>query len=129
MTCYFKGAEVQGGAGRGTRLRFLAAAFIVYLLQLVAPLTLLVPGVARMQSGLAARGRLNSVLTVAPESSGAASPVEPSPTAPAVEFDDVTYTDGGRTLIHGAAFAAPARGLTAIVGPSGAGKTTLLALT
>ncbi|MCX2927997.1 ABC transporter ATP-binding protein [Streptomyces sp. NEAU-W12] len=105
------------------------AAFIVYLLQLVAPLTLLVSGVARMQSGLAARGRLNSVLTVAPESSGAASPIEPSPTAPAVEFDDVTYTDGGRTLIHGAAFAAPARGLTAIVGPSGAGKTTLLALT
>ncbi|MFE1030060.1 ABC transporter ATP-binding protein [Streptomyces sp. NPDC058818] len=105
------------------------AAFIVYLLQLVAPLTMLVSGVARMQSGLAARGRLNSVLTVAPESSGAASPVEPSPTAPAVEFDAVTYTDGGRTIIHEAGFAAPARGLTAIVGPSGAGKTTLLALT
>ncbi|MFJ7770114.1 ABC transporter ATP-binding protein [Streptomyces sp. NPDC097107] len=105
------------------------AAFIVYLLQLVAPLTMLVSGVARMQSGLAARGRLNSVLTVAPESSGAASPVEPSPTAPAVEFDAVTYTDGGRTIIHEADFAAPARGLTAIVGPSGAGKTTLLALT
>ncbi|WND39129.1 ABC transporter ATP-binding protein [Streptomyces sp. BB1-1-1] len=105
------------------------AAFIVYLLQLVAPLTMLVSGVARMQSGLAARGRLNSVLTVAPESSGATSPVEPSPTAPAVEFDAVTYTDGGRTIIHEAAFAAPARGLTAIVGPSGAGKTTLLALT
>ncbi|WP_371240528.1 ABC transporter ATP-binding protein [Streptomyces pimonensis] len=105
------------------------AAFIVYLLQLVAPLTLLVSGVARMQSGLAARGRLNSVLTVASESSGATSPVEPSPTAPAVEFDGVTYTDGGRTIIHEATFAAPARGLTAIVGPSGAGKTTLLALT
>ncbi|MBQ1095860.1 ABC transporter ATP-binding protein [Streptomyces sp. b94] len=105
------------------------AAFIVYLLQLVAPLTMLVSGVARMQSGLAARGRLNSVLTVAPERSGATSPVEPSPTAPAVEFDAVTYTDGGRTIIHEADFAAPARGLTAIVGPSGAGKTTLLALT
>ncbi|MDH6193255.1 ABC-type multidrug transport system fused ATPase/permease subunit [Streptomyces sp. CZ24] len=105
------------------------AAFIVYLLQLVAPLTMLVSGVARMQSGLAARGRLNSVLTIAPESSGATSPVAPSPTAPAVEFDAVTYTDGGRTIIHEASFAAPARGLTAIVGPSGAGKTTLLALT
>ncbi|MFJ8193920.1 ABC transporter ATP-binding protein [Streptomyces sp. NPDC096094] len=105
------------------------AAFIVYLLQLVAPLTMLVSGVARMQSGLAARGRLNSVLTAAPESSGATCPVEPSPTAPAVEFDAVTYTDGGRTIIHEADFAAPARGLTAIVGPSGAGKTTLLALT
>ncbi|MGW7283244.1 ABC transporter ATP-binding protein [Streptomyces sp. NPDC054844] len=105
------------------------AAFIVYLLQLVAPLTMLVSGAARMQSGLAARGRLNSVLTVAPESSGATSPVEPSPKAPAVEFDAVTYTDGGRTIIHEADFAAPARGLTAIVGPSGAGKTTLLALT
>lgn len=105
------------------------AAFIVYLLQLVAPLTLLVSGVARMQSGLAARERLNSVLTIAPEGVGAASPVESSPTAPAVEFDAVTYTDGGRTIIHEASFAAPARGLTAIVGPSGAGKTTLLGLT
>ncbi|NUP24697.1 MAG: ABC transporter ATP-binding protein [Streptomyces sp.] len=105
------------------------AAFIVYLLQLVAPLTLLVSGVARMQSGLAARARLNSVLMIAPESSGATSPVEPSPTAAAVEFEAVTYRDGGRTLIHEATFAAPARGLTAIVGPSGAGKTTLLGLT
>ncbi|MFC4471891.1 ABC transporter ATP-binding protein [Streptomyces xiangluensis] len=105
------------------------AAFIVYLLQLVAPLTLLVSGVARMQSGLAARGRLNSVLTIASENPGATSPVEPSPTAPAVEFDAVTYRDGGRTIIHEAAFAAPAKGLTAIVGPSGAGKTTLLGLT
>ncbi|MEU1805555.1 ABC transporter ATP-binding protein [Streptomyces sp. NPDC019937] len=105
------------------------AAFIVYLLQLVAPLTLLVSGAARMQSGLAARMRLNSVLTIASEDSGAASPVAPSPTAPAVEFDAVTYTDGGRTIIHEASFAAPARGLTAIVGPSGAGKTTLLGLT
>lgn len=105
------------------------AAFIVYLLQLVAPLTLLVSGVARMQSGLAARARLNSVLTIAPESSGATSPVEPSPTASAVEFEAVTYRDGGRTIIHEATFATPARGLTAIVGPSGAGKTTLLGLT
>ncbi|MFJ7076802.1 ABC transporter ATP-binding protein [Streptomyces sp. NPDC098781] len=105
------------------------AAFIVYLLQLVAPLTLLVSGVARMQSGLAARARLNSVLTIASESSGATSPVEPSPTAAAVEFEAVSYRDGGRTLIHEATFAAPARGLTAIVGPSGAGKTTLLGLT
>ncbi|MEU1004675.1 ABC transporter ATP-binding protein [Streptomyces tibetensis] len=105
------------------------AAFIVYLLQLVAPLTLLVSGVARMQSGLAARARLNSVLTIAPEHPGGLSPVEPSPTASAVEFESVTYRDGGRTIIHEATFAAPRRGLTAIVGPSGAGKTTLLGLT
>lgn len=105
------------------------AAFIVYLLQLVSPLTLLVSGFARMQAGLAARGRLNSVLMIPSEDSGAAAAVEPSPSAPAVEFDQVTYTDGGRTIIHEAAFAAPARGLTAIVGPSGAGKTTLLGLT
>ncbi|MEU5396667.1 ABC transporter ATP-binding protein [Streptomyces tibetensis] len=105
------------------------AAFIVYLLQLVAPLTLLVSGVARMQSGLAARARLNSVLTIAPEHPGGLSPVEPSPTASAVEFESVIYRDGGRTIIHEATFAAPRRGLTAIVGPSGAGKTTLLGLT
>ncbi|WP_330175748.1 ABC transporter ATP-binding protein/permease [Streptomyces sp. NBC_01498] len=105
------------------------AAFIVYLLQLVSPITLLVSGFARMQAGLAARGRLNSVLMIPSEEPGPAGPVEPSPTAPAVEFDQVVYADGGRTIIHEASFAAPARGLTAIVGPSGAGKTTLLGLT
>ncbi|MFD5898112.1 ABC transporter ATP-binding protein [Streptomyces sp. NPDC060366] len=105
------------------------AAFIVYLLQLVSPLTLLVSGFARMQAGLAARGRLNSVLMIPSEDPGPATAVEPSPTAPAVEFDQVTYVDGGRTIIHEASFAAPARGLTAVVGPSGAGKTTLLGLT
>ncbi|MFC9744471.1 ABC transporter ATP-binding protein [Streptomyces niveus] len=105
------------------------AAFIVYLLQLVSPLTLLVSGFARMQAGLAARGRLNSVLMIPSEDPGATAAIEPSPTAPAVEFDQVTYVDGERTIIHAASFAAPARGLTAIVGPSGAGKTTLLGLT
>lgn len=105
------------------------AAFIVYLLQLVSPLTLLVSGFARMQSGLAARGRLNSVLMIPSEDPGPAAAVEPSATAPAVEFDRVSYVDGGRTIIHEASFAAPARGLTAVVGPSGAGKTTLLGLT
>lgn len=105
------------------------AAFIVYLLQLVSPLTLLVSGFARMQAGLAARGRLNSVLMIPSEDQGSATAAEPSPTAPAVEFDQVTYVDGERTIIHEASFAAPARGLTAIVGPSGAGKTTLLGLT
>ncbi|MEU4682901.1 ABC transporter ATP-binding protein [Streptomyces xinghaiensis] len=104
------------------------AAFIVYLLQMISPLTMLVSGIARMQTGLAARSRLDSVLTLPREHPGATEPAAPVPSAPAVTFEDVTYTDAGRTIIHEAAFTAPARGLTALVGPSGAGKTTLLSL-
>ncbi|MCX5422390.1 ABC transporter ATP-binding protein [Streptomyces sp. NBC_00114] len=52
---------VRLGSGALTAGEF--AAFLVYLLQLISPLTMLIAGVARMQTGLAARGRLASVLT------------------------------------------------------------------
>lgn len=113
------------------------AAFLVYLLQLISPLTMLIAGIARMQTGLAARGRLASVLAEPTEAygskeRGAVRPLPPG--ASAVVFEDVSYQDvsqeggTGRPVLDRVSFTVGARGLTALVGPSGAGKTTLLGL-
>ncbi|MCX4882358.1 ABC transporter ATP-binding protein [Streptomyces sp. NBC_00847] len=128
---------VRLGSGALTAGEF--AAFLVYLLQLISPLTMLIAGVARMQTGLAARGRLASVLTEPTERyddreggaeliPAAAAPTSP-PAAPAVVFEDVSYEgDTGQLVVDRASFSVGSRGLTALVGPSGAGKTTLLGL-
>jgi ATP-binding cassette subfamily B protein len=63
---------------------------------------------------------------------GPLAPLDPH--RPAVEFRDVrfAYRRGRRAevtpVLDGASFSVPARGLTAVVGPSGAGKTTLFQL-
>ncbi|MFI8320542.1 ABC transporter ATP-binding protein/permease [Streptomyces sp. NPDC085529] len=52
------------------------------------------------------------------------------PKAPALRFDNVTFTYDGASApaVDGVTFTAPAGRTTAVVGPSGAGKSTLLAL-
>jgi ATP-binding cassette, subfamily B, bacterial len=77
-----------------------------------------------------------------------AEPVPATGDAPAVEFDDVTFsypaasevslaslesiartdTAPSREVLHGVSFRADPGGLTALVGPSGAGKTTITQL-
>ncbi|MFG2310758.1 ABC transporter ATP-binding protein [Streptomyces sp. NPDC048566] len=131
--------------GSGTRLASGAlnigefAAFLLYLLQLLAPLSLVTGGIARLQLGFAAQTRIEGVLSTLPEdaSRGSAAVTGAGRTATgqtvtgrsAVEFDDVTYShDGDRQALDGLSFTVPARGVTALVGPSGAGKTTALNL-
>jgi len=54
---------------------------------------------------------------------------EPLPAGPvSVELADVRFEAGGRAILDGVSFVAPAGATTAIVGPSGAGKTTALSL-
>ncbi len=58
----------------------------------------------------------------------------PEPTAdtplPAVlyDFENVTVSRNGTTILHGVTASVPEGGVTGIVGPSGSGKTTLLRL-
>ncbi|WP_241740883.1 ABC transporter ATP-binding protein [Streptomyces sp. L2] len=120
------------------------AAFLLYLLQLVAPLTLVANGVSRLQLGFAAQSRIEEVLAEEredavsspegeAEATGAACPAVPTGptqlTGPAVEFDQVVFShDGERRAADALSFTVPRRGVTALVGPSGAGKTTALNL-
>ncbi|CCK28885.1 ABC transporter [Streptomyces davaonensis JCM 4913] len=104
-------------------------AFLLYLLQLVAPVAFVASGIGQLQAGLAARARFDELLALPQETDGAtgADP-EPDPHAPAVEFDDVSFAYDGEPVLAGVSFAAPRRGLTALVGRSGAGKSTVLTL-
>ncbi|MEU6279004.1 ABC transporter ATP-binding protein [Streptomyces sp. NPDC047028] len=119
------------------------AAFLLYLLQLVAPLTLVANGASRLQLGFAAQSRIEDVLAEeredavsspegeadagATSDAGAAGAAHPGGTA--VEFDQVVFShDGEHRAADALSFTVPRRGVTALVGPSGAGKTTALNL-
>lgn len=50
------------------------------------------------------------------------------PEGSAVEFQDVSFSYGSRSVLNNISFSAPERSMTAIVGPSGSGKSTMLNL-
>jgi subfamily B ATP-binding cassette protein MsbA len=52
----------------------------------------------------------------------------PSPGAPEIRFEDVTFSYPDRPVLHALSFVAEAGRVTAIVGSSGAGKTTVFQL-
>lgn len=111
-------------------------AFLMYLLQLAAPLMTAVSGIATLQQGLAARDRFNEVLALPAEDrprpavavtdgAVAAAPVDPDA---AVRLQDVHFTYDSDPVLHGVDLRVPSRGLTSLVGLSGAGKSTVLGL-
>lgn len=104
------------------------AAFLLYLLQLVSPLTVVALGVSRLQTGLSARSRVEQILAVPQESDAGDAAAPAAASAHALQFDDVSFAYDREPVLRHVTFSAPARGLTAIVGPSGAGKSTLLSL-
>lgn len=124
-------------AGSGARLASgsLSApdfvAFLMYLFQLIAPLTVLASGVARVQVGLSALGRIWQVFSLSQEDRGATS--EPSAVrsfdpVPVLSLRGVDASYDGQQVLTGVDLDVAPRGMTALVGPSGAGKTTVLAL-
>ncbi|MFC4565492.1 ABC transporter ATP-binding protein [Nocardiopsis mangrovi] len=109
------------------------AAFLLYLLQLAAPLLMAASSLASIQAGVVAQQRFNEVFALPLESAGpaAAAADVPGPgaaDAPAVRFDRVAFSYDDRPALDGVDLVVPRRGLTAIVGRSGAGKSTVLSL-
>ncbi|MEU9336335.1 ABC transporter ATP-binding protein [Streptomyces sp. NPDC048290] len=120
-------------AGSGVRLASGAlspadfAAFMMYLFQIVSPLTVLASGLGRLQAGMAARGRIHAVMELPAEDPGPEHEPARAPGAPALRLRALVAGYDGDPVLHGVDIAVPARGLTALVGPSGAGKSTVLA--
>ncbi|WP_370420614.1 ABC transporter ATP-binding protein [Streptomyces sp. QH1-20] len=104
------------------------AGFLLYLMQLVGPVMLMVTGVNRLQSGLAARDRFTSLLTLPAEEDAVASVGRAILPGPALELNGVHFGYGGDPVLRGVSFTVQRTGLTAVVGHSGAGKTTVLSL-
>ncbi|MDX3668209.1 ABC transporter ATP-binding protein [Streptomyces europaeiscabiei] len=104
-------------------------AFLLYLLQLVAPVAFVASGIGQLQAGLAARARFDELLAIPQETDGGTtSGLVPDKEAPAVEFGEVSFAYDDEPVLTGVSFTAPRRGLTALVGRSGAGKSTVLTL-
>jgi ABC-type multidrug transport system fused ATPase/permease subunit len=118
-------------------------AFLLYLFYLADPIAAVSQGATQLQQGLAAVKRIDAV-TALPVEEDEAAATEPASSAgrtpasaatsdgtpPLVVFDRVSfrYRPDRPEVLHEVSFDVPARGVTAIVGPSGAGKTTLFAL-
>ncbi|MEU9900790.1 ABC transporter ATP-binding protein [Streptomyces phaeochromogenes] len=129
-------------------------AFLLYAFGLMEPITELSENLTALQSGIAAAERIRAVDELDAETDGPTvtdgSPVtdrraEPSgrrrasgpvpekkrdPSGPVLELKGVTasYGPGREPALRGVDLVVPARGHTAIVGPSGAGKTTVFSL-
>jgi ABC-type multidrug transport system fused ATPase/permease subunit len=111
-------------------------AFLLYLFYLTDPIASVAQGATQLQQGLAAVRRIDAVTTLPVEEDEPVGPAAAPASAasdgdpPLVVFERVSfgYRADRPEVLHEVSFDVPARGVTAIVGPSGAGKTTLFAL-
>ncbi|WP_410534896.1 ABC transporter ATP-binding protein [Streptomyces sp. KL2] len=128
------GARVASGATEVSTL----VAFLLYLFSLGPRVHQLVDVVGRFQEGSAAALRVREVERLPAEHLGTGTGSAPAP-APAgaglpepasLVFDRVgfSYRAGLPPVHREVSFTVPARGMTALVGPSGAGKTTVFSL-
>jgi ABC-type multidrug transport system fused ATPase/permease subunit len=112
-------------------------AFLLYAFGLMEPITELSQNLTALQAGIAAAKRIRQVEELELETTGGAvahvaAPVSEGPVLelPILELHGVTaaYGPGRAPAVQDVDLVVPARGHTAIVGPSGAGKTTMFAL-
>ena len=109
-------------------------AFLLYAFGLMEPIMELSENLTALQAGIAAAKRIQQVEELEVEDTGGAATASSDTPAraegPALELRGVTaaYGPGLVPAVQNVDLAVPARGHTAIVGPSGAGKTTLFAL-
>ncbi|MEV0932844.1 ABC transporter ATP-binding protein [Streptomyces phaeochromogenes] len=121
-------------------------AFLLYAFGLMEPITELSENLTALQSGIAAAERIRAVDELdaetdgptvtdgpsgpVPDTSGPVPEEKRDPSGPVLELKGVTasYGPGREPVARGVDLVVPARGHTAIVGPSGAGKTTVFSL-
>ncbi|OZF04272.1 ABC transporter ATP-binding protein [Rhodococcus sp. 15-2388-1-1a] len=107
-------------------------AFLLYAFQVMGPVSTLATNITALQAGMAAAARIRQIDDLVTEKgeTGPTRSVKTEAPAPALEFRSVTarYAPGREPAVRGMDLEVPARGHTAIVGPSGAGKTSVFSL-
>jgi len=118
----YGGARVASGAlGAGDLV-----AFILYLIQVIMPVTMMTNAVNQLQK---ARGATQSIVELLREKEEPRSGAAPSSVRGSLRFEDLcfSYLEGEPVIRH-LDFGLEPGTVAAIVGPSGAGKTTVFAL-
>lgn len=107
-------------------------AFLLYAFQVMGPVSTLATNITALQAGMAAAARIRQIDDLVTEKgeTGSIRSEKTRAPAPALEFRSVTarYAPGREPAVRGMDLEVPARGHTAIVGPSGAGKTSVFSL-
>ncbi|MDZ7931667.1 MAG: ABC transporter ATP-binding protein [Rhodococcus sp. (in: high G+C Gram-positive bacteria)] len=107
-------------------------AFLLYAFQVMGPVSTLATNITALQAGMAAAARIRQIDDLVTEKgeTGSTRSAKTEAPAPALEFRSVTarYAPGREPAVRGMDLEVPARGHTAIVGPSGAGKTSVFSL-
>jgi ATP-binding cassette subfamily B protein AbcA/BmrA len=119
----YGGARVASGALTAGDL----VAFILYLIQIVMPVTMLTNAVNQLQK---ARGATQSIIAIlgAPEEAKTGG-AKVGRADEAIAFEEVSFSyKKGERVLKGLSFSLEGGSVTAIVGPSGSGKTTVFSL-
>ncbi len=107
-------------------------AFLLYVFQLMGPITQFTENLTALQSGVAAAARIRQVdafeVEAATVSDRSGIPVATADAVLSLRDVHFRYAPDAPFALSGIDLDIPRRGHTAIVGPSGAGKTTLLSL-
>lgn len=118
----YGGARISSGAMSAGQL----VAFIMYLIQIMMPISQVTGFVAQLQKARGATLSIVGILDQPEERTepGLALPEEPLP----IRVKDLSFAYKAEPVIRGLSFDLEPGTVTALVGPSGAGKTTLFSL-
>ncbi|MCY9693895.1 ABC transporter ATP-binding protein [Paenibacillus alginolyticus] len=119
----YGGMQVASGAISAGQL----VAFMLYLFQIVAPITQITQFFNQVQKAMGATDTILKVLDYEEENPHAGVPVTNA--SQSIYFDQVSFSyKEGESVLKNVSFTMEAGKVTAIVGPSGSGKTTMFSL-
>ncbi|MFE0251376.1 ABC transporter ATP-binding protein [Streptomyces sp. NPDC059010] len=126
-----RAADADGAGASTTAAVAELAAFLLYMLYLMAPVAALFQALSTMRQGLGALRRITEVLDLPrePEPRAARRAATPGDGTPVLDFQNVRFGyDPSRPVLRGVSFTVPRHGHVALIGSSGAGKSTIFAL-
>ena len=101
-------------------------AFNGYLAYLAWPTVALGWTLSIVRRGLTSMGRIQEILSSAPNARTPGATPRPLPRAPEIRFERLTFAYGDRPpVLRGVSFTVPSGETVAVVGPTGSGKSTL----